>query len=386
LGEWKERKRLRTEEVASIANAIGILRSDDARDLFKKSFTSQGYFFAQMEARENPSDRKARAVALIYKAMDARVGSSAFRSSAKQTKRVQKAALRLSKAVEGVGEVIKAIDEMLAELEDERVNDQEWKEDCEKFSHKKKQTALKHARSVDDEQATIERKEALIAEMNEKIEDAEQQIQELTEALETATRNREDENAEFKSNLADDKAAVILIEKAIGALGKFYSDNNLALVQRQEPLVAAGEAPAPPPSTWEGDYGVKKEENNGVVGILELIKEDVQKDITEATTAEDEAQAEYDEFKKNTELDIQGQEDDISNFKSTRSDASEAKSTAETEKATALELLQAEVKAYKAKEPDCYFIAVNFHTRAELRVKEVDGLHKAKTILEGGDF
>merc|ERR1711871_587495 len=47
MSEFKERKRLRTEEIASISEAIGILRSDDARDLFKKSFESQGYFFVQ---------------------------------------------------------------------------------------------------------------------------------------------------------------------------------------------------------------------------------------------------------------------------------------------------------------------------------------------------
>jgi FtsZ-binding cell division protein ZapB len=37
LGEFKERKRLRTEEVASISNAIGILRSDVASMFYSKN-------------------------------------------------------------------------------------------------------------------------------------------------------------------------------------------------------------------------------------------------------------------------------------------------------------------------------------------------------------
>merc|ERR1719352_245034 len=57
LGEWKERKRLRTEEVASISKAIGILTSDDARDLFKKSFDSQGYSFLQQNDACSPKHR-----------------------------------------------------------------------------------------------------------------------------------------------------------------------------------------------------------------------------------------------------------------------------------------------------------------------------------------
>merc|ERR1719213_1139694 len=48
--EWAERKRLRKEEKASIAAAIATLRSDDARDLFKKSFDSHGGSFVQTSA------------------------------------------------------------------------------------------------------------------------------------------------------------------------------------------------------------------------------------------------------------------------------------------------------------------------------------------------
>ena len=44
-----------------------------------------------------------------------------------------------------------------------------------------------------------------------------------------------------------------------------------------------------------------------------------------------------------------------------------------------------EIKEYKAKEPDCYFIAVAFPERKANRHKEVDGLHEAKRILQGSD-
>merc|ERR1719316_1904179 len=48
-GEWKDRQELRAGELAAISKAIGILYSDDARDLFKKSFSSQGLLFLQVE-------------------------------------------------------------------------------------------------------------------------------------------------------------------------------------------------------------------------------------------------------------------------------------------------------------------------------------------------
>merc|ERR1719329_1275972 len=42
--EWKDRQALRTGEIAAINKAISILHSDDARDLFKKSLSSQSFF------------------------------------------------------------------------------------------------------------------------------------------------------------------------------------------------------------------------------------------------------------------------------------------------------------------------------------------------------
>merc|ERR1719408_157425 len=45
--EWKERKRLRTEEIASIEQAISILTSDEARDTMSSSFKSQGNMLLQ---------------------------------------------------------------------------------------------------------------------------------------------------------------------------------------------------------------------------------------------------------------------------------------------------------------------------------------------------
>merc|ERR1719379_2314091 len=58
VAEWKERKRLRTEEIASISKAIEILASDDAKDLMSSSFKSQGGVFLQDQDRSEGCKRK----------------------------------------------------------------------------------------------------------------------------------------------------------------------------------------------------------------------------------------------------------------------------------------------------------------------------------------
>merc|ERR1711972_232669 len=65
--EWKARQSLRAEEQEAISKAISILHGDDARDLFKRSFESQGYLFLQettsARARQTASASEALRIA-----------------------------------------------------------------------------------------------------------------------------------------------------------------------------------------------------------------------------------------------------------------------------------------------------------------------------------
>lgn len=315
---------------------------------------------------------------------------------------MERVTARLSRAVEGVGEVIKAIDEMLAELEVEQSDDELWKEECEDFTMKNQKEALKHSREMDDQTSLIARKVARMAELQEKIAEAEKSIKNVNAQMKEAHQIRTDEHAEYESSKADDKAAVGLIQMAIEALEKFYKDNADALNASLIQSVAPGEAPAPPPTTWDAGYGGEKDEHDGVVGILTLIKEDVEKDIATADLAEKKAGEEFVAFMSEscacdepkcpvpsndicTEASKIGKlQAQITNFESAHSDAEGAKADAEVAHKEAKALLQSTLDALAAKKADCDFIAVNFPVRKDNRQKEVDGLHKAKTILSGG--
>merc|ERR1719161_1260937 len=70
MTEWKERKRLRTEEIASISKAISILASDDAKDLMSSSFKSQGGFFLQEQDAAAGLSKQKRAAKVVTKLRD----------------------------------------------------------------------------------------------------------------------------------------------------------------------------------------------------------------------------------------------------------------------------------------------------------------------------
>ena len=61
--EWKVRQALRSGELAAMSKAISILHSDDSRDLFKKSFSSQDktFLFLQ-ESMTTQAIRKTAAI------------------------------------------------------------------------------------------------------------------------------------------------------------------------------------------------------------------------------------------------------------------------------------------------------------------------------------
>merc|ERR1719191_2102508 len=57
--------------------------------------------------------------------------------------------------------------------------------------------------------------------------------------------------------------------------------------------VKAGEAPPPPPTTWDEPYMGKTAESTGVLAILKMIKEDIERDEAKADAEEAKAVEAY---------------------------------------------------------------------------------------------
>merc|ERR1719174_1656406 len=88
------------------------------------------------------------------------------------------------------------------------------------------------------------------------------------------------------------------------------------------PAPAAGEAPPPPPSTWDAPYAGAKTENSGIQTLLAFIIEDLQKDVAKVEKAEEEARHAF--KKQNLEL-----EQTIENAEHQITDLSEYKAAIE---------------------------------------------------------
>merc|ERR1719247_3750671 len=393
--EWSERKRLRAGEIASIQEAIGILRSDDARDTFNRSFKSQGFLQLQAVVDHSEQQREARKKTALAALRRAVAHSTDERLAGVTT---ELAMTVLAKAKEDppaeineadpFKEVLEAIDKLISDLEAEEKADLETKEQCEKERGENAQKAKMAAKKIDTNTETIDRLTAQIEAALKQVQEIQGKVNTTKDEMEDASRQREDKTKEWSSADAADTKAAELVDAAIGVLTKFRQDEglDLMLVRRvgQEPVAQPGEAPAPPPSA---DFSAStKGEHQGIVAIMEMVRDDIIKDQKKAKAEEDEAAERHATFISDCEASIKSMEETIADLEGGVAADESSRTDEETTKATNQEELKATLAFLKDIAPGCDFMAVNFETRLTNRQAEMDGLKKAKAILNGADF
>merc|ERR1719163_925409 len=376
-GEWKDRQLLRAGEIEAINKAVSILHSDDARDLFKSSMKSQS--FLQLSAAS-----KSESAGAILATAAKRSGDKRMAALAKSLQTPNESMATGSH----FDEVIAAIDDMVSTLKGEEETDLENKETCEKDRADDTRTAIKAARTMDERSDTIDELTNDIADIVKTIAENEAEIKSIQEELAKATTMRGDEHTEWEAADRDDGAAADLVMRAKDVLAGFYEENNLNLLQKSKKMepVVAGEAPPPPPSTWEAPYGGKTGESQGIVAILEMIHEDILKDQTKGKADEDKAEETFQAFKTNSETQIQALTDANSDLTATKGQKEDDISTAKEQRGAKHDELNAVIAKINDATPSCVYTTINYPVRLKNRQVEIDGLEKAKAILQGGEF
>jgi len=369
--EFSARRDLRVGEMAAISEARSVIHSDDARDLFKKSIS-----FLQVDD----------VIATTARAQAAATLQDTARATG--DRRLSALAMRMTLTLGAkFDKVIGAIDKMVKELDDEAADDKSDKDTCEKDRAKDTKEAADLSRNIDDLSDDISKLEGEIKQIEEEVEEKEQSVKDKKQEIKDAKRIRADENTEWKQADSDDSAAIKLLAKSAQVLKSFYKENfsmmELAKNSASDaPEVTAGEAPPPPPSTWGGDYGGAQKEQTGIVGILDVIKQDVIKDQKAAKTSEDDSQKAHDKFVKETNGEIKSLNkaiNDLNTSKGQKEKDIKAKEKTTINKKGSLDTV---VKKMKKAAPGCDFLLVNFKVRDTNRKAEIKGLKKAKAILK----
>merc|ERR1719265_889086 len=342
--EWDERVKTRSQELVAIADTIKILNDDDALELFKKTLPSPAAFLqSQLRSAQQ------RAVEILRRA----------RAHSNRPD-IDLIALALDGKKVDFSKVIKMIDDMVALLSKEQKDDDYKREYCTgqiDFAEDKAKE-LKH--KIDD-------LDTIIADTSETIKGAVEDIESLTAGIQAldasvmdASVQRKKEHTEYIELISSNTAAKELLEFAKNRLNKFYNPKlyksppkrELTEEERiysnmggevpaaslvQESITVKIEAvqhkddPGPPPETF-GSYQKKGEESGGVLGMIDLLIRDLDKEMIEAKKEEEASQKDYEEIMDDAAKKRAEDTKSITEKESAKADAEKEKSTAENAK------------------------------------------------------
>jgi len=360
--EWEERQKTRQLEMEAVSKALAVLSGDDAHDLFTRTFNPA---LMQMEAAAS-SQRREQASKLLSQV-------------AKKLNSPRLSALAYRVRLDAFTRVKKAIDDMIAQLMKEKADEIKHKDFCvDEFNTNQLQTEKKE-REKADLIAKIEDLEMTIKALTEAITKLKSEIAEMQLQMKRAGEDREKENKEFQTTVADQRETQRLLKAALSILQDFYGKKAAFLQgRRQEPA-----GPPPPPGFEEYK---KNAASGGVMDMIQQIISDAKAMEAEAIRSEEDAQKAYEDFVKETNASIEAKSKEIVNKSELKAKAeSELVETKEAKEAVMLELEQ--LSNYNAElHQSCDFVMKNFDVRQTARDEEVEALKQAKAILSGAKF
>jgi len=372
---WSERVRLRTEELAGVGQAIGILSHQDSLEVFANSTTT----FLQVASVPNHNDRHIQAFAKVA-------------SLAQRFHSYGLAQLAVALRAGGhFDKVIVSIDQMIANLRQEEQEDIDHRDRCERADGKN----TNDMQDLNDAIAKLDSAELdsqgeetkLQGEVDTLTGDINATKQQIASAL--GTRN--EGVSDFRQAMEYDVQAVALLEQCIATLSRFYRANNIPMTLIDKATTKKN-APAPeytvdpdkaPTTAWSGPYTGHKVESHGIVSILEMIKEDVQKEIETLRKDNAKSQQQYERERAAMEEALQSQLAVKVDTERDLLDAQKQLLDLAKEKAEKNRRLQSENDLKNALVGDCSWVATHFESRRNKRKAEIQGLVDAKGFLAG---
>jgi len=357
--DWELRQKTRQLEMEAVSKALSLLTSDDAHDLFTRTFNPD---FAQSKS-ELQSQRRLQA-------------SKVLSEIAQKSNNPRLAAMAVQIRLDAFTRVKKAIDDMIGQLLKEKADEIKHRDFCvTEFNTNQLQTE-EEERNKKDIMAKIDDLELTIKQTADAIDTLKAEIAEMNKQLKVAGEDREKQNKEFQKTVADQRETQKLLKATLSVLADFYGKK--ALLQREEPA-------GPPPPPGFSEYK-KSAASGGAMDMIQEIINDAKQEEAETVRSEEEGQKAYEDFVKETNASVESKSKDIVNKSEEKAKAeSDLVETKESKEKSLVELEQ--LSNYNAElHQSCYFIMKNFELRQTARDEEVEALRQAKAILSGAKF
>uniref|UniRef100_A0A0G4FM85 Uncharacterized protein n=1 Tax=Chromera velia CCMP2878 TaxID=1169474 RepID=A0A0G4FM85_9ALVE len=377
--EWEERQKTRAAEMAAVAKAISVLSSDDAHDLFTRTFNPPASLLQKRVTRK-VTKYQAQSVSNLIKRTAKRVGGP-------HQAQLLQLSNSLSSALAPFTKLLGKIDGMISGLQEEKADEIKHRDWCLAMIHENEKDTMTAEKEAKDLEAKIASLKETIETLAGEIAVLEEEVKAAQLSIQQASEDREAENDEFKASLKDAQETQKLLQSAVSVLKAYY----------QPALLQKSAEPTGKPLTYDGAYEstgleaapegfdpyVNNEHGHGVIAMIDGI-------ITQSATLEKElvndeqaAQVAYEEFVKDLNTEITTKEKAITE-KSDESATAKADKNKTEEDLASTQATLAELAKYSADvHYACDFTIKNFDIRQAAFQQEIEALQQAKAILKG---
>merc|ERR1719291_1407164 len=308
---------------------------------------------------------------------------------------------------------------MVVLLGEEQKGDDDKKAFCEAELDKAEDKLKGLNIKISDLEKALEEANGQIATLTDEVAALTKAIAQLDKEVADATQMRKEEHAENEETVANDSAAKQLLEIAKNRLAKFYTPKLYKAAPKTElsaenrvvvsmggtvaPTPAPGGiagtgvealvevnvhdnvAPPPPPETWDA-YTKKGEEHTGVVEMINMLRNDLDKEIQETEVNEKESQAEYETFIADSAAKRAEDSKSIELKEAAKADLNADVEKMNSEKTATMKEAMATAEALKNFHLECDWLLQNFQARKDARAGEVESLKSAKAVLSGASY
>lgn len=362
--EWEKRRKMRTDEISAVSQAIAVLSGDELRDAQQTTFGKPKASFLQTSLGASRESRRERAVARLQRLQRS--------SMARPELALLVTSLKLDKPF---AKVIEAIDDLVAKLKIEQADEVKHYDYCTNELHENQvETERKTA-----EQATLEAEIDDLTNqhkvLTEDIATLKNEITELHVELQRASENRKSENHDYQQTSMDQKKTAAALKAAYDKLASFYL--NLMQGAKDEPQFTVADA-RPQFGAYE-----RHGDSNRVMGLIQQLIGETQTLIEGTDHDEQNAQKAYEQLISDTNASVKAKTRMIADKTEELAKVDEVKAEKSVERDQVVEALAGLAESKGALLKECTFLLDNFDARQAARAAEIDSLGKVKAILSG---
>lgn len=400
--EYELNKKLRSEELAALADTIKILNDDDALELFKKSLPSPGSF---LQLKVNSQMMRAKALDAIAHASQ----------NSENKVRLNFLTLALKGKKIGFDGIIKMIDEMVVNLQTEQADDETKKAYCAKEFDSSEDKKKMEERAIHDLETTMDDTKETIAQIKDEMKALEEAIKKTDEEVAEATEQRKQEHEDYTAVMESDRAAKQVLGFAKNRLNKFYNpalyvpppkaelsaeDQIVAGMGGEVTTTTAGgiagtgvgvflqvhrDSPPPPPAAVSA-YKKQSNSSTGVIEMIDLLITDLDKEMASHEAEEKQDQADYETVMAQSAEKRKTDAESLDEKESAKADMENQLQKHKKDHKSTKKEYAATLAYIHSLHGECDWLLKYFDVRKEARTSEIEALTKAKAILNGADF